>query len=155
MILHRQPIDEIDLNEETCSRLNDELSPIPSLTIEQIENHIVHNDELTVTDKLNDCLTTETLAENDQLFPNKNSRTSLLKLDKSTSTHSLSPISNKQSNIFHDFFTNLFIFEKTSSRNDTLGKHENWIANATASYLHPFHDYPHQQCSSEINKKIK
>jgi len=35
MILHRQPINEIDLNEETCSRL----SPLPST-----EDHIVFND---------------------------------------------------------------------------------------------------------------
>jgi len=56
MILHRQAIDEIELNEETCSRLSEKLSPIPSLNIEHRENHIVYNDEL--------CLTTETLAKN-------------------------------------------------------------------------------------------
>jgi len=82
MILHRQPIDEIELNEETCSRL----SPVG-----QIENH----------DKINDCLTTETLTENE---PDKNSRISLFKQDKSISTHSLSPILRKSSDIFNDFF---------------------------------------------------
>jgi len=92
MILHHQPIDEIDLNKETCSRLS---------RLSSTEDHIV-------SDKLNDCLTTEILTENDQL----NSRISLFKLDKSTSTHSLSPILKKQSNIFEDFFTDLFIFEK-------------------------------------------
>jgi hypothetical protein len=47
------------------------------------------------------------------------------------------------------FFKDLFIFEKNPSKNSNLGKHEHWIANATASYLHPFHNYPHQQCFLE------
>jgi hypothetical protein len=130
-ILHRQPINEIELHEETCSRLNEELSPLQ-------DNH--HDETILLN---NDRSTTETL------LSDKNSRRSLFKLDKATSTHSLSPIIGKQSNIFDNFFTDLFIFEKNPSRNHNLGKHEHWISNAMASYIHPFNDYPHQQCSIE------
>lgn len=99
-----QPIDEIEYNEESYRQL----SPI-----EQIE---------AISDKHNDSLTTENeplLTEN-----KKNSRTSLFKLDKNTSTHSLT-----------------FIPQKSN-----LGKHENWISNAMLSYKHPFHDFPHKPC---------
>ncbi len=107
---------------------------------------MIDNDESIITDKVNDSLTTETLAENEQLYSDKNSRISLFKLDKSTSMHSLLSISRKPSNIFED----LFIVEKNSN----LGKHEHWISNAMASYLHPFHDHPHQPCFTETDKKI-
>jgi hypothetical protein len=135
--------------------LTDELSPSPPIDIEQtdkpsIDNHLQHDDESIM---LNDRLTNETLAENEQLLSDKNSRRSLFKLDKTTSTHSLPPISSKQSNIFDNFFTDLFIFEKTTSENHNLGKHEHRIANAAASYIHPFHDYPHHQCSLSRDKK--
>lgn len=115
-----QPMDKI---EETCNQL----SPIED-----------------IPDKLNDSLT----EENEQLFSDKNSRTSLFKLDKSTSTHSLSSTPK-------DFFTDLFIFEKPSSKNPNLGKHENWIANATASYRHPFHNYQTSPFCLLFKKKNK
>jgi len=107
---------------------------------------LIDNDESIITDKVNDSLTTE----NEQLYSDKNSRISLFKLDKSTSMHSLLSISRKSSNIFED----LFIVEKNSSKNSNLGKHEHWISNAMASYLHPFHDHPHQPCFTETDKKI-
>jgi hypothetical protein len=161
LILYRQPIDEIELNEETCCRLDNELFPLPLSNIEEIENvsetnpimHIEQSITLNslLNDILNDRITTETLAKNDQSLPDESVQTLSLKLDKTTSTHSLPPTLNKQSNIFYDFFH----FEKNTSRNYNLGKHEHWIAIATASYIHPFNDYPHQQCSVEIyqNKK--
>ena len=120
LLLHRQPLNEIDLNEETCSQ-----SPLT----EPIDDPIISN-----TDKFNEYLTTETLAENEELSSDKNSRASLFKLDKSTSIHSLPSIPSNT-------FDNFFIIEKPFSRNPTLGKHEHWIANAMNSYQHPFHDH--------------
>jgi hypothetical protein len=136
-ILHHQSIDNIELSSSSSSsntRQAETLSP---------DNHIVRYDESTmldslITNLLNDRITTETLAENNQLSSDTNTRRSLFKLDKTTSMHSLLSTSNEQTNIFSDFFTDLFIFEKPPSRNPNLGKHEHWIANATASYIHPF-----------------
>ena len=116
--------------------MNEELSPSPPLQ----DNH---DETILLNSIINDRLSTETL------LSDKNSRGSLFKLDKATSTHSLSPIIDTQSNIFENFFTDLFIFENNPSRNYNLGKHEHWISNAMASYIHPFNDYPHQQCSIE------
>jgi len=131
--LHHQSIDNIELSSSSSSS-NTKQTETPSQ-----DNHIVYYDESTmlnslITNLLNDRITTETLAENNQLSSATNSRRSLFKLDKTTSMHSLLSISNEQTNIFSD----LFIFEKPPSRNPNLGKHENWIANATASYIHPF-----------------
>ncbi|CAF2108665.1 unnamed protein product [Rotaria magnacalcarata] len=139
---NKKPTNEIEFEEETCDRLNDELSSRFILNTEQTkipsqDNYIVYNEESTnldsiITDILNDCLTTETLA--------KNSQTSLLKLDKTTSTHFVLPNLNKQSNVSNDFYTDLFSFEKNTSIDSNLGKDEHWIVNTSASYyVHPFH----------------
>ncbi|CAF1501856.1 unnamed protein product, partial [Rotaria sordida] len=160
-----QSTNEIEFQDEIYTQLNNELSSSSLLNIEQTknlsqDNHIVYNNESTmlnsiITYILNDRLTTETLAKNDQLLSDKIRQTSLFKLDKTTSIHSLSPILNQQSNIFNNFYKNLFIFENNNiSKNYNLGKHEHWIANATASYIHPFHTYSHQQCFIETNKNL-
>lgn len=126
---------------------DDELSSslilnIPQPKIPSQDNDIVYNNESTI---LNSIIT-ETLAKNDQLLTDKTSQTSLLKLDKATSTHFLLSMPNKQIDIFQDFYKDLFIIEKNTTTIHNLGKHERWIENASASYVHPFNTFSHQTC---------
>jgi hypothetical protein len=55
-------------------------------------------------------------------------------------------ISKEQSDIFRHFWTDLCAFETTPAVRDHLGKHENWIADAAASYRHPFETHLHRSC---------
>ncbi|CAF1194795.1 unnamed protein product [Adineta steineri] len=140
-----QPINEITYHHSSSS------SSL-TLDIEQTNNLLENNPVIyenesimlssILTDILNDRLTTETLAGNNPLSSDRNNRRSSFKLDKTTSIHSLSTSFNKQSNDF--------VFEKTTARNYNLGKHENWIHNATISYIHPFNDYIHQRRNKNL-----
>ena len=87
-------------------------------------------------------------------------QTALIKTDRGTSTSSLLPRARQPSIIAENFLTGLFVYEKASSRNHTLGRHEHWIADALASYAHPFPHHAHQSCalpppSVRINRRQK
>ena len=74
-------------------------------------------------------------------------QTGLIKTDHSTSTSFLSPRTREPSNVAQNCLTSLFVDEQASSRHPTLGRHEHWIADALASYTHPFHHHAHQSCA--------
>ena len=116
-------------------------SSCESLKTESIEQCTVSKTESIIIDNANECLTSERLTEDEQLASDTNSRTSLFKLDKSTSIHSLpSPIIETSSN------------EQNSSpnrRRPHLGRHEHWITTSMNAYPHPFANHSHGPCSNE------
>lgn len=117
-ILSCQAIDEIESHEETCSQLNADKISSP---------------DTSKVEEIEKCPgNTEMHEESIQ----------------NTSRRSLVSISKKQSDIFRHFWTDLCLFEKPPAVRHHLGKHENWIADAAASYRHPFETHPHRSCPS-------
>ena len=111
-ILSCQAIDEIELHEETRSQLN--ADKISSSDTSKVE-------------EIEKCSGSTEM--NEESIQN-------------TSRRSLVPISKQQSDLFRHFWTDLCLFEKTPAVRHHLGKHENWIADAAASYRHPFETHP-------------
>lgn len=112
---HHQPIDEFQLNGSRSS-----------LKTESI-----------IIDKANEYLTSERLTEDEQLASDTNRRTSLFKLDKSTSMPSLpSPMIEKTT-------SDLFLIEQNSSPNRS--RHEHWITTSMNAYPHPFANHWHER----------
>ena len=129
------------------------LPPTPSDDIEAPleddsikETHPVPTFDSLIHDLLWNGITSEQLS---QPF-DRPKQTALTKTDHSTSTSSLFPPARQPSNIAQSFLTGLFLFEKASSRNHTLERHEHWIADALASYAHPFPHHAHQSCALRL-----